>query len=474
MTGDSPPLADPLVVEPLTEPPVATVRLPGSKSITNRALICASLAEGSSTLTGALLSQDTEAMLGCLTSLGVETMVESVADPTGGGSATIVVQGADGPPPSPGAVLDARASGTTSRFLAPVCAATGATVVLDGVDQLRARPMDDLWEALEAMGVAIDPLGDPGHLPVQITGPAGGVRRRSVEVRGDASSQFLSGLLLAAPVMPKGLELVVTTELVSVPYVEMTLRVMEAFGARVERHDQLRRIVVAGGGYVATDYEVEPDASAASYFFALAAATGGEITVPGLSRDSLQGDLGFVDVLAAMGAEVDKGVGATTVKGTGSLEGIDVDLSQISDTAQTLAAIAPLATARTTVGGIGFIRRKETDRVAAVVTELQRLGLSATERPDGFEVSPGRPSPAVVHTYEDHRMAMSFAMLGLIVPGVSIADPGCVAKTFPGFWDVLALLRATAPRGADGRIDGDGDGDAYGGGGEGGTCNGNA
>ncbi len=430
-------LPDPLVVIPLDEPPTGTVALPGSKSITNRALICAALAEGTSMINGALLSDDTEAMLGCLASLGVRSSVQGAASD----SPTIMVEGADGPAPVSGGVLDARMSGTTSRFIAPLSVLGSATVVLDGAAQLRARPMGDLWEALRALGATVEPLGEEGKLPVELSGGDRGVRGGSVEVRGDASSQFLSGLLLAAPVMRRGLRVTVTTELVSQPYVEMTLRVMEAFGARVERGDGLRTIEVQPGGYEGRNYTVEPDASAASYFLALAAVTGGDLTIEGLGSESLQGDVGFVDVLAQMGASVTQTGSTTQVVGTGQLHGVNVDMSQISDTAQTLGAIAPLADGPTTVDGIGFIRGKETDRIAAVVTELGRLGVDATEDPDGFTVQPGTPSPAVVKTYDDHRMAMSFAVLGLAAGGLSIADPACVAKTFPRFWGTVDSLR---------------------------------
>jgi 3-phosphoshikimate 1-carboxyvinyltransferase len=434
-------LPDPFEIVPLSSPPHSTVQLPGSKSITNRALVCAALADGESLIRGALVSDDTSAMLDCLGALGISC---EVAEGVGGGP-QIAVRGADGAPSVTGAVLDARMSGTTSRFLAPLCVLGPATVVLDGAPSLRTRPMGDLWDALEALGAEVSQLGDEGCLPVELKGGSRGVRGGEIEVSGDVSSQFLSGLLLAAPVMPKGLSVVVRTELVSRPYVEMTLSVMEAFGAKVDRGEGLRSITVAPGGYEGRDFVVEPDASAASYFFALAAASGGHVRIDGLSPGSLQGDVAFVDVLESMGATVHRGPDHIEVVGTGSLAGVSVDMADISDTAQTLAAIAVVANGPTTVSGIGFVRAKETDRIAAVVAELQRLGLEAEERSDGFVVRPGRPEPAVVRTYDDHRMAMSFAVLGLVAPGVSIADPGCVAKTFPGFWDVVDGLRASNP-----------------------------
>jgi len=434
-------LSDPMAIEPLSEPPDATVDLPGSKSITNRALVCAALAEGTSTLRGVLLSDDTEAMLGCLHELGIRAVVER----DGSGQPTVQVWGGDGPSTVEGAVLDARLSGTTSRFVAPLSVLGPANVVLDGAPSLRARPMGDLWDALDALDVEIEDLGEPGHLPVQMHSGRGGLRGGRVAVRGDASSQFLSGLLLAAPAMRKGLEVELTSELVSVPYVQMTLAVMESFGARVTAGPDMAGIRVEPGGYEARDLSIEPDASAASYFFALAAATGARVRVEGLGSASLQGDVAFVDILEQMGAEVRRDADSVEVRGTGCLTGITVDMAHISDTAQTLAAIAPLADGPTSVTGIGFIRGKETDRIAAVVTELRRLGIEATEDPDGFTVHPGAVSPAVVQTYDDHRMAMSFAVLGLAVPGVSIADPGCVAKTFPGFWRVVDGLRRPTP-----------------------------
>ncbi len=422
---------DPFEVLPLERPPDATVRPPGSKSITNRALVCAALAGGRSVLDGALLADDTEAMIDCLRGLGVAIGVDRA-------TCSVVVRGVGGRPPVEGALLDARLSGTTSRFVAPVAALTRATTVLDGAPPLRARPMGDLLDALTALGAEVEPLGRPGHLPVRISG--GGSLGSSVEVAGDVSSQFLSGLLLSAPCLPDGLEVRTTTPLVSVPYVEMTLAVMEHFGAVVRRDGDL--IAVAPTGYRATSLAVEPDASAATYFLAAAAICGGRVRVEGLGSGSLQGDARFADLLARMGAEVRWDEDSVEVRGGPTLRGITADLADLSDTAQTLAAVAPFAEGPTVVRGIGFIRGKETDRIAAVVKEMRRLGVDATEDDDGFTIRPGEPEGGVVATYDDHRMAMSFALLGLRVPGIRIADPGCVAKTYPGYWDDLDLLRS--------------------------------
>lgn len=445
--GDVGRLTDPLTVEPLVRPPDATVVVPGSKSITNRALVCAALASGTSVITGALLSDDTDAMVGCLGQLGVRCEVDPGADahPDGPQDPVIVVHGG-GAPTGEGAVLDARLSGTTARFIAPVCVLGGSTVVLDGDVPLRERPMADLWLALSDLGAEVVPLGAHGHLPVELSGGPRGISGGSVVIRGDVSSQFLSGLLLSAPAMPAGLNVTLDGPLVSRPYVEMTVDVMRSFGAEVDLREadgRIEGIQVAPRRYEATEFVVEPDASSASYFFALAAATGGRVRVDGLGSGSSQGDLHFTDVLASMGAEVRRGADFTEVQGTGHLTGVEVDMVDISDTAPTLGAIAPLATSLTTVTGIGFARGKETDRIAAVVAELNRLGIAAEETDDGFVVHPGRVGPGVVRTYDDHRMAMSFAVLGLVTGGVSIADPRCVAKTFPGFWTEVERLRGT-------------------------------
>jgi 3-phosphoshikimate 1-carboxyvinyltransferase len=336
--------------------------------------------------------------------------------------------------------LDLRLSGTTSRFLLPVVALGRGRYRLDGRAPLRARPMGPVLAGIEALGARVEPHGRPGHLPVTVVAP-GGLAGGRVDVPGDASSQYLSGLLLAAPYTPGGLRLRVTTSLVGRPFVDMTADVMAAFGVDVEMDDA--EFTVPAGRYRATDYRVEADASAASYLLAAAAICGGRITVEGLGSQSRQGDARFADLLAAMGADVSRSANATTVAGAGPLRGLgDVDLSDMPDMAQTLAVVAVFADGPTRVRGVGFIRGHETDRIAAVVRELRRCGIDAREEPDGFVVHPGTPQPARVATYEDHRMAMSFALLGLRAPGIEIEDPDCVAKTFPGYWQALDELRA--------------------------------
>jgi 3-phosphoshikimate 1-carboxyvinyltransferase len=296
---------------------------------------------------------------------------------------------------------------------------------------------------MSALG-AVVAADEPGHLPVSISGPLHG---GEVLLASAVSSQFASGLLLAAPCLDAPLTIRLEDEVVSRSYLALTTHVMASFGGRVEAPDP-RVLIVHPDGYRATAVAIEPDASAASYFFAAAAITGGRVRIDGLGTDSSQGDLAFVDVLEQMGAQVVRGSGHTEVRGTGSLRGITVDMGDLSDTAQTLAAVAVFADGPTEVTGIGFIRAKETDRIAAVVTELRRCGVHAEEEDDGFVVLPSAPRPTVVQTYDDHRMAMSFALLGLRAPGIAIADPGCVAKTFPDYFDVLESLRPGPSSGA--------------------------
>jgi 3-phosphoshikimate 1-carboxyvinyltransferase len=450
---------DGLLITPVTGPLDATVRPPGSKSVTNRALVCAGLARGTSDLVGVLHADDTAAMVDCLTALGIRVAHPGGSaedrDPGGSGDGTdagagdpmpvLRVRGCGGRPPLDGAILDARLSGTTARFIAPVAALARGTIVLDGAEPLRRRPMGALLDALDALGAGVEPLGETGHLPVRITASPRDLLGGTVQVTGDVSSQFLSGLLLSGPCLDDGLVVEVTTELVSVPYVQLTVDVMGAFGATVDHDDGWRRLRVAPGGYRAVErYEVEPDASAASYWAAAAAIAGGSVRIEGLGRASRQGDVAFIDLLERMGAEVEWSDHDVVVRSTGALRGVTVDMADISDTAQTLAAVAVFADGPTTVTGIGFIRGKETDRIAAVVTELRRLGVDATEDEDGFTIRPGPVSPAEVRTYDDHRMAMSFALIGLRAPGVRILDPGCTAKTYPGFWDDLVRVTSSA------------------------------
>jgi 3-phosphoshikimate 1-carboxyvinyltransferase len=304
--------------------------------------------------------------------------------------------------------------------------------------------MGPLVAALVELGAEVDEAGRD-HLPLTVLGR--GLAGGSVRLPGSMSSQFVSGLLMSAPAMARGLYVTLEPPVVSRPYLALTTATMAVFGAAVEG-DVERGIMVAPCAYRGRHFEIEPDASAASYFFAAAALCGGRVRVPGLSATSAQGDLAFLDILAAMGAKVHREAAAVEVTGGAELRGVDVDMADCSDTAQTLAAVAVFASSPTRIRGIGFIRAKETDRIAAVVTELRRCGIEAVEEDDGFVVHPGHPRPVRFETYDDHRMAMSFTLLGLRVPGIEIADAECVAKTFPGFFEAIDGMRRRTARAA--------------------------
>jgi 3-phosphoshikimate 1-carboxyvinyltransferase len=415
----------------------AVVRPPGSKSITNRALVCAALAEGDSILHGALDSDDTRVMVDSLQRLGLEVHQDLAA-------ATIAVAGCGGRWPRRQADLFVGNSGTTIRFLTAMLAIGDGEYRLDGVPRMRERPIGDLLDALRSLGVdARSELGN-GCPPVLLR--AAGLPGGRTHVRGDISSQFLSGLLLAAPYAQRDLEIEVDGVLVSQPYVTMTLRVMEAFGVSVEA-PRLERFSIPAATrygeqkYIGRGYEVEPDASAASYFWAAAAIAGGRVLVRGLSRNALQGDVRFVDCLERMGCDVEHSADGIAVIG-GHLRGIEVDMNAISDTVQTLGAVALFAEGPTTISGVAHIRHKETDRIGDLARELRKLGATVDEFEDGLRIMPGALHGAEIDTYDDHRMAMSLALPGLRVPGVVIRNPQCTAKTYPGFFQDMERLRA--------------------------------
>jgi 3-phosphoshikimate 1-carboxyvinyltransferase len=410
--------------------------IPGSKSITNRALPLAALSEGSTLLTGVLHSDDTLHMRRALEAMGI--VIDDV-DQT-----TLRVHGGRSRLRSPQEPLFIGNSGTTVRFLTALAALVPGPVTLVGDEHMQKRPISDLVHGLGQLGVRID--CETGCPPLTIFG--GKLPGGTVEMPGDKSSQYFSALLMVAPCAEGPLHLAVAGHLVSRPYVDITLAMMRAFGAAVESSDHTFDIEPARTGYQSRDYAIEPDASSASYAFACAAATGLSVTVPNLGLGAQQGDYAFVDLLEQAGAEVIRGADATTVRGTGRLRGLDVDMHHISDTVMTLAAISPLMDGPTTIRNVENIRIKETDRLDATVAELARLGQKVTSGRDWLRIEPAPITPCVVRSYSDHRMAMAFAVLGLCRPGVSIETPSCVKKTYPNFWQDLRRVYAHVGQGA--------------------------
>ena len=466
-------------ITPITQPLNASVRVPGSKSLTNRALLIAALAEGTTRLENALFSDDSRYFAAALRTLGFDVRLDEA-------SQTMTISGQGGRIPASHAELFIGNAGTAARFLSAFLTLGNGQYTLDGEPRMRERPIGDLVETLEALGAVIEPVGDnsridnsifdnsradnsildnskpessnneyripnneyriSNNLPRKSICPpiiihASGLPGGQASIAGDISSQFLSALLMVAPYAKNPVELTLSTELNSKPYVEMTLAVMEEFGLSVERRGYEQFTVRTGCYQPRERYIVESDASAASYFFAAPLICGGSVCVENIRRQSKQGDIAFLDVLRQIGAEIHLRSDSVTVTGSGPLRGLDVDMRDIPDTAQTLAAIAPFANSPTRIRGIASARVKETDRVAATCAELTRLGVTVEEHPDGMTIYPCKDiRPAKIQTYNDHRMAMAFSLIGLRAPGIEIENPGCVSKTFPNYFDVLSKL----------------------------------
>ncbi|MFF1353726.1 3-phosphoshikimate 1-carboxyvinyltransferase [Streptomyces sp. NPDC058297] len=406
------------------------VEIPGSKSVTARALFLAAAAQGTTTLLRPLSSDDTEGFAEGLHRLGYG--VERGPD-------AWHIEGRPAGPATTDADVYCRDGATTARFLPTLTAAAAhGTYRFDASPQMRRRPLAPLTRALRDLGVDLRHEEAEGHHPLTVT--AGGVQGGDVTLDAGQSSQYLTALLLLGPLTRTGLRITVT-DLVSAPYIEITLAMMRSFGAEVGRDGGV--FTVAPGGYRATTYAIEPDASTASYFFAAAALTGGEVTVEGLGKDALQGDLAFVDVLRRMGAGVEMTGDRTTVTGPTDLKGLTVNMRDISDTMPTLAAIAPYASGPVRIEDVHNTRVKECDRLEACAQNLRALGVTVATGPGWIEIQPGTPAPAEITTYGDHRIAMSFAVAGLRIPGgVTFDDPGCVRKTFPGFHEAFAKVFA--------------------------------
>ncbi|MSP50263.1 MAG: 3-phosphoshikimate 1-carboxyvinyltransferase [Alphaproteobacteria bacterium] len=418
-------------VGPVGRPVSGTVVVPGSKSFTNRALILAGVAEGSSTLSGLLRSDDSFWCIDALKRLGVDVEVDGT---------TVRIDGCGARWPAAEADLFIGSAGTVGRFLPGVLSAAPAgRYRIRASRQLEKRPVAPLLEALAALGARTTHQGQPGAYPMTIA--ASGLHGGRVAMSGRVSSQFISGMLIAAPLAASSVRLDVVDRIVQSDYVRMTLDTMAAFGAGAIHDDALSRFDIEPQRYRGRSYAIEADASTTTYFVALAAVTGGRVAVDNIGTATRQPDLRFIDVLERMGCAIERRPDRIVVAGPARLRGgLTVDMNPMSDATLTLAALAPFADAPIVMTGVAHIRKHESDRIAVMAQALAALGIGVEERPDGLVVSPGRPRFAELETHDDHRVAMSLAVLGAAASGVRLSDPGCVSKTCPVFFEALGAL----------------------------------
>ena len=410
-----------------------TISLPGSKSLTNRALLIAALADGRSDLRAGLVAEDTLVMTNALRELGIK--IELSND-------NFTIYGLAGNIPKNKAALDLRLSGTSIRFLTAMLATTEGEFVLSGTKRMHERPIIDLLNSLQELGVNVKSKNNDDCPPVVIN--SGGLPGGKTTIAGGSSSQYLSALLMAAPYAQKPVEISVSGELQSKPFIDMTIKIMADFGASVKR-DAYHKFVIEPQIYSARDYHIETDAMAAGYFWAAAAISGGRIKTTNIGSESKQGDRRFAEVLAEMGCTVNWTAESCEVIAPkdGILKGGSFDLNDMSDQAQTLAVVALFADSKVRIENIWNLRIKETDRLSALYKELSKFGVKVIEENDAIEIYPLKdlkPKNIEIDTYNDHRMAMAFALAGLSLEGITIKDPGCVRKTFPEFFEVLGDL----------------------------------
>ncbi len=413
-------------------PPHASIAVPGSKSYTNRALLMAALAKGRSRLLSASSSTDCDALIGALQSLGVEI--------TRPDATTIVVDGGLDHPSPTTLTIDVGPAGTTMRFLTALCAAIpSTTVTLRGSERMHRRPIGDLVDALREAGSSIEYLLQEGSPPLRIHSSSR-LQGCGISLNGSTSSQYISALLLASPLFRDGLDVTIRGTPISTSYIDMTIQSLADFGVKVTHTNYQRFQVPSAQAFQAREYQVEGDASGASYLWALAAVSNGTITVENINPFSAQGDIKFPHLLERMGCSVSTHNRSITVTGNPELRSIDVDMSLMPDTAQTLATVAACAQGTSVIRGLSTLKVKETDRIEALRAELAKMGITAETGPDYIAVHGGTPQPACIATYDDHRMAMSFAILVGRTGSMEIDDPHVVEKSFPDFWRVLTTL----------------------------------
>lgn len=423
-------------VKTINHPLDCTVDVPGSKSITNRALLMAALANGKSVLNGVLFSNDSRYFLTSLISLGYIIEVNEVEN-------YVAINGHGADIPKKNATIDVGSAGTAARFLTAMLALSDGEYVINASEQMKKRPMLPLFEALTAMGAEFTFIEKNGHLPVKVKGAAfnGAVPASEVDIDISESTQFLSALLMVAPMLENGLKINITSKKTEGSYIKITTKMMHQFGCDTLHEGSVYEIP-AGQTYMAETYLIEPDVSAACYFYAAAALTGGHVLVKNVHSTSMQGDMKFLDVLKQMGCVIREEREGIYVTGpeNGQYSGVDVDMNDFSDQTMTLAAIAPFAKTPTYIKNIGHIRLQESDRIHAIVTELTRVGINVEEERDAIRIHPGTPHGAVIQTYDDHRMAMAFALIGLKCEGIVIDNCECCGKTFENYFSVLDSL----------------------------------
>lgn len=421
-------------MKPFTEKPNICVTVPGSKSITNRALLLAALSEGRSVLKGVLFSDDSRVFMEALQTLGYYVSADEER-------AEVVVEGQGTSLPKDDVTVYVGSAGTAARFLTAMLALSGGRYEVTSSGQMKERPMRPLLEALEQLGVKFEYKEKPYAFPFTICGRQE-VKCEKVLLNIDESSQFLSALLLTGVLYKEGFLVQLTGKRDAKAYVKISMKMMGEFGCRMEQYSENEYAILPNQCYIAREYQIEPDVSAACYFYAMAAVNAGSALVRHVHFDSTQGDIQFLRVLERMGCEVSEKPEGIRVDGPeeGRLHGIRINMSDFSDQTMTLAAIAVFADSPTEISGVGHIRRQESDRICGIVTELKRLGIECRETEDGITILPGRAKPAVVQTYDDHRMAMAFAIIGTKIPGIIIDNPLCCRKTFEKYFEVLTNL----------------------------------
>ena len=427
-------------VKPLKMPNFRVqIRVPGSKSITNRAICLAAFAEGRSIIRNISLCNDSLQCVNSIEKLGVHLALNKDKE-------TIEIEGCGGTIIGRNLRINVDSAGTTARFLTAILSTSTGHYFIDASQQMRRRPMKHLLDALRKMGAVFDYTGQEDHFPFYLN--AKGLEGGQISVECKASSQFLSALLMCGPFCKNNLEITVSDKLVAKPYIDITMKVMKDFGVEVKNDNYKRYVIKNDKRYRGNEYEVEPDFSSACYFLSIPALVGGEILVEGISLSTIQGDVKYLDVLEKLGCEITELSDGILAKGPkeSKFPGIEVDMNEFSDQSITLAAMGVYAESPMIIRNIAHVKYQESNRIEACITELRRLGIRCEELDDGFVVYPEKPREATIRTYNDHRMAMAFSLIGLRTPGIRIVNPGCTAKTFPNYFSVLDSLYKKPPK----------------------------